>query len=265
MNSSRAALGRKRAIVTSPGQGGNGPTVAVPVKTAATPSGLRRADLAGMVVHDMRTPLMAIDGYLKLLGLFESQNLSADGQNYVAQAREGVVRLNRMISDVLAISRLETEALKINLVQADLAALVRRVMSRSEVFRGAKSIQFKTKCQKLPVLMDVGLIERVLENLVCNALKFAPQTGTIRLRLSATKRRAYFEIEDDGPGIAVENKGLIFKQCSQLETGKNSLGVGLGLVFCKLAVEAHGGRIGELSKPGRGGIFWFALKIRRAE
>ena len=108
---------------------------------------------------------------------------------------------------------------------------------------------------------DAPLIRRVLNNLLGNALKFTPDGGSIVIRISLEGGLAHIEVSDTGPGIPSEMHERIFEKFGQVEGEKAALGTGLGLTFCRLAVEAHGGRIGVRSELGKGSIFWFELPL----
>ena len=219
-----------------------------------------RDNLTHMIVHDMRAPLMAVDGHLKLLETFEAQTLSAEGKSYLAQALAGSARLNRMIAEMLAVSKLEAGQLKPALKNVDLLELVRKTTREAEALKGDKTLRFVSPLKPLPLAVDAELIGRVVENLLTNALKFGADGGEVIVRLTATDQQARVEVTDDGIGIAAEQQARIFEKFGQVEASLRRRGTGLGLAFCKLAVEAHGGRIGVNSEPGKGSTFWFTLE-----
>ena len=108
---------------------------------------------------------------------------------------------------------------------------------------------------------DVEMTRRVVANLVANALKFTPSAGTVTVAVSTNDSLARVEVHDTGPGIPPEYLGKIFDKFGQVEASKErkKFSTGLGLAFCKLAVEAHGGTIGVESEEGKGSTFWFEL------
>ena len=109
------------------------------------------------------------------------------------------------------------------------------------------------------VTADLSLIRRVLQNLLSNALKYTPAGGAVRIVATAVPHAVRIAVTDTGPGIAAEQQERIFEKFGQIEDGKNRLGTSLGLTFCKLAVEGHGGHIGVESKVGAGSTFWLTL------
>jgi len=112
--------------------------------------------------------------------------------------------------------------------------------------------------EPVTVLHDVEIIGRVIENVLNNALKFA-SGSELKITVVREGLLARVSVTDRGPGIPQESQQRIFEKFTQLDHENQRLGVGLGLAFCKLAVEAHGGQIGVLSQPGQGSTFWFTL------
>jgi signal transduction histidine kinase len=108
---------------------------------------------------------------------------------------------------------------------------------------------------------DESFLERILGNLIGNAAKFTPAGGELRVAISASSAGVRVEVADSGPGIPEEHRSRIFEKLGQAEIRREhrKYSTGLGLAFCRLAVEAHGGRIGVESEVGKGSTFWFEL------
>ena len=120
-----------------------------------------------------------------------------------------------------------------------------------------------------PVMVncDADVVRRVIANLVANALKFTPRSGDVRLSVRAADGATHVAVADDGPGIPEDHRERIFEKFGQIEGSKEGRknSTGLGLTFCKLAIEAHGGVIGVDSPESGGSAFWFELPIDIAD
>ena len=145
-------------------------------------------------------------------------------------------------------------------------------MSKTEAFAGqvVSDIQALALLDKVrvsieytpaPARMDTEVIRRVLENLVVNAIRHTPPGGKVELNVDTRTDMATAEVKDTGSGIADDQQERIFEKFSQVGNSDENGSAGLGLAFCKLAVEAHGGKIGVKSTPGRGSTFWFSLPV----
>jgi signal transduction histidine kinase len=112
-----------------------------------------------------------------------------------------------------------------------------------------------------PVRVDRDMVSRVLTNLLDNATKFTPTEGEIELQIAERDDNLLIVVSDTGPGIPLESQENIFERFTRLESAKGTQGTGLGLPFCRLAVEAHGGKIWVESTPGEGSKFKFTLPL----
>lgn len=211
-----------------------------------------RNSLTHMLVHDMANPLMAIRGSLEMLEDLESASLTTAGVQHLAGAVAGTDRLMRMTSEMLLVSKLEAEKLTLKLAPCNLVTLAQKAIT-------SKQIHVAAKVDVMMLILDRELIERVLQNLAGNALKFSPPNKKVDITISAAAGQVRVEVTDSGPGIAPEFHEKIFEKFGQVGAGASRRGTGLGLAFCKLVVEAHGGQIGVISQPGQGSTFWFTL------
>lgn len=223
-----------------------------------------REDLSNMVVHDLRNPVTNIilsSQLLLLQNQFEGKNL--ERVNLIqASARQ----LNEQINDLLVLAKMESGKLVLNLVEVDLNHLVKDAIDHFNEIAGSKKLNLITYVpeQGKIVAVDDNLLHRVLDNLLSNAIKFSPSKSTITLQVEYPSdespnvsycRQAIIRISDCGPGISPENKQQIF---DKYEVGKLISGasqIGLGLTFCKMVTEAHGGRILVEDNQPKGSIF----------
>lgn len=220
-----------------------------------------RDSLTHMIVHDMRSPLMSIGGYLELVQVFEAGGLTPAGLEYVAKSRANVTRLIRMADEMLTVSRLEAGALPLNRSPLDLAVLLRETTAAVDHIGNPKRIHLDISVPDATVSADRELLGRVLQNLLNNALKFSPAGSPVNVTLRPIQRGLLVQVTDQGPGIPPGCEGTIFQKFGQLDRASKRSGTGLGLAFCKLVVEAHGGQIGvaPVPAPESGSCFWFSL------
>ncbi len=218
-----------------------------------------RDDLTHMVIHDLRNPLMVIFNSLDIIEFHESKNFSSGTRKFITAARHGAEDLRNMISSILDVSKMGSGEMKLQLEPCYLDALVHTVFATDQPFYGKRTVTFDASESSLIVMADIGLIRRVLQNLLSNALNYTPAGGNIRIGLTLSPGEVRVAVTDTGPGIAPEHHQRIFEKFGQVEDQNNRMGTGLGLTFCKMAIEAHGGSIGVDSEVGRGSTFWFAL------
>jgi signal transduction histidine kinase len=218
-----------------------------------------RDDLTHMVVHDLRNPLTIIFGFLDSLELDEAQKLSASNQTLVTLARRSAEELLDMIGSILDVSKMGAGEMKLRGELCDLDELLRAVIATNQPLPGGRTVTLDAWDAPHTVTADVGLIRRVLQNLLSNALNYTPSGGDIRIVVTPSDHEVRVTVTDTGPGIAPEYHERIFEKFGQVENRNHRLGTGLGLTFCKMAIESHGGRIGVESEVGKGSTFWFAL------
>lgn len=220
-----------------------------------------RDNLVQFIVHDLRTLLMGLHGNLELLGTAEAEVLSEKGRRYLANARAASESMIEMISSLLDVSKMEAQQMLLNLTSCELVSMVREVLAGMELFGGHR--RWKLEAPEEPVVLrgDADLLARVFRNLLSNALKFTPDGGCIRVGIEPNGESIRAFVQDEGPGIPVEFHGKIFEKFGQVEVrGQgHKYSTGLGLTFCKMVVEAHGGQIGVESEVGQGSTFWFLL------
>ena len=223
-----------------------------------------RDNLTHMVVHDLRNPLSVLFGLLEVLETREALNLSDHTREYVTLARLSIEELNTMISSILDVSKLGAGEMKLQCEPCDLGVLIRALLATTHPWPGGRAVTFHAPDPALTVSVDIVLIRRVLQNLLSNALSYTPAGGEVRVAVTASLDEVRIAVTDTGPGISPEYHQRIFEKFGQVEDQDNRVGTGLGLTFCKLAVEAHGGRIGIDSEVGKGSTFWLTLPYPQA-
>jgi len=225
----------------------------------------QQADLTRMLVHDLKGPLSEAIANLDIL----SYSATEEQRPFVEAAQTACDRAVRMASNLGTIARLESGALPLIPEECDPAALVEEAVLNLAGLARSKGIEIVTALEPdLPTIQaDRQLIDRVLQNLLVNALGHAPESSrvTVACRFLPADRLLEFSVADQGPGIAADLQGAIFEKYARLDRREDRLvGTGLGLYFCRLAVEAHGGEIGVDSTPGAGARFFFRLPANRS-
>jgi two-component system, sensor histidine kinase and response regulator len=218
-----------------------------------------RDTLTHMIVHDLRSPLTGLRGYLDLLTAVANGN--GEVLEYASEANAIAGRLTEMISQVLDLSRLESGQMPLSPRETDLASLLPAAVASLGPPPSGITVGYDLPGSPVMVTCDPDLITRVIVNLVGNAFKFTPAGGQVRVGLVAESDRMRFTVTDNGPGIPLEFRGVIFEKFGQAPLGR-AAGVrstGLGLNFCKLAVEAHRGKIGMEAAENGGARFWVEL------
>lgn len=224
-----------------------------------------RDGLTHMLVHDLRTPLTAIKGYASLLGAGFGQGMSAQQKTFAEKILAQSNRLVEMVSAILDVSRLESDQMPLNLEKCDLTLLL---YEQAEQFSGLPDHNLNLKFVDGVLLKcDGELVKRVVGNLLSNAFKYTPKDEAVTLELSQEGEFAKVSVIDRGPGVPVEARERIFEKFSQVEgeTHKRPYSSGLGLTFCQLVIQKHGGEIAvEEGEGGKGSRFWFTLPLQQA-
>ncbi len=225
-----------------------------------------RDDLVHMVVHDMRSPLTVLAGHLQLLRDSALARLSEEEMEDLSAAERATDVVKHMANELLDVSRLEEGKLPLRREEHNLAALAVAVVKSLGHLAQERVIDLDVQVAAT-VPYDAGLVHRVLENLLSNALKHTPSGEKLRVSVAADAQRVRVEVADSGPGVPTEARQRIFEKFTTLEraTPTTQHSAGLGLAFCKLAVEAHGGAIGVEPGLPRGSIFWFELPLQKPQ
>ena len=223
-----------------------------------------KEDLTNMVVHDLKGPLSEITANLEMLATEDLSDMQAE---FVDGARVGGEDLLRMITNLLDVSRMEEDRLVLDFEPVTILPLVKRIRERYSKLAELNevTIEMSVPDDLPPVCADHNLVERIFNNLFSNAVDFTPGGGTIRVSAKLDGDMFQFEVSDTGPGIPPDIHEKIFKKFSQGHGGRPKTSSGLGLTFCKMAVDAHGGDIRVESRPGEGSRFIFTLPRNRTE
>jgi PAS domain S-box-containing protein len=223
-----------------------------------------RKDLTHMIIHDLRNPLNSIMSSLQLIhAAFIERDQTLPVAQLLRIAKRSGEKLHMLIDSLLDLGRLETGETKLNKAPLSLGSLVQEAVEQLQPLALNKGQTLTTRVvDGLPkVFVDGDLIMRVLTNLLDNAVKFTVEGGSVTISVERVGKEILFTVADTGLGIAPEYHQRIFDRFARLESTEGLKGTGLGLAFCKLAVEAHGGRIWVESAVGEGSHFRFTLPV----
>ncbi len=224
-----------------------------------------RDDLLAMLYHDLRAPLSSIGMSLELL---EQACTSGDGdaQELIKIARRATARLERLSSNMLDLSRLEAGQMPLKREAVQPQTLMSEALEviAPHAEQRQQTVRLELSADLPPVSADREMIRRVLINLLENAVKYSPPGSHIRAGARREGPMVRFWVADNGPGIPKEEQERIFHKYDR-GSAKRGKGLGLGLAFARLAVQAHGGTIGVESEPGQGALFCFTLPVAEEE
>ncbi len=228
-------------------------------------------EFLSLVSHELRTPVTALKTLVQLLARQaehaapESEPERVRRSKLLQRAEQQIDRINRLIEDLLDLSRLRAGKLELRLERGDLGAWAQDVVQGEMLAYPGRQILFEPATGPLLVLADPDRISQVLLNYLSNALKYAPATQPISVRVRQVEAWARVEVQDNGPGIPAEEQAHIwelFHRVPGIEVVSGAgVGLGLGLHLCKSLIERHGGQVGVESAPGAGACFWFTLPL----
>jgi signal transduction histidine kinase len=227
-----------------------------------------RRELVSNVSHDLRTPLASMHGYVETL-LIKNDSLSSEERlHYLEITRKHTQRLGHLIGDLFELSKLDAASIHPALETFSLAELLHDVTQEFELEAGHKQIKMRVDAQPqaFNVYADIGLMQRVLENLLRNALKYTPEGGEITIHLDKRPNVVAVSVEDTGCGIPEQDLERVFDRFYRAENGDEGRAdsAGLGLAIVRRILDLHGSRITVSSELNEGTRFEFELPVRKA-
>jgi two-component system sensor histidine kinase ChiS len=236
-------------------------------KEKAESAAQARSDFIANVTHELRTPLTLILGPVD--DMLRDPALPPEFRSVLERVRRNGARLHGLVDDVLEFSRAEAGHHKARPAPMDLVAAMRALVHDMQPLAASQQLELETPLQSLPVSLDPKLVERILLNLVGNALKFTPAPGLIVVSLSHEPAAGTLRIAvtDSGPGIPKSAQVQLFRPFAQLDASKTRRagGTGLGLALVRRCAEAMGGIAGVDSEEGQGSTFWVVLPAQTVE
>lgn len=226
----------------------------------------QQEDLMRAVSHDLRNPLTAILGNAQMLQrLLQKRDVGERERKGLDNILAGSHQMAAMLSELTEAARLGTGQVQLELVPVDIAALVLELKERVAGPADAERIHVAATDAVVPVMADPRQLERILSNLLGNALKYSDPGTPITIAAEPQNGEVVTSVADEGPGIPAEELPELFQRYHRLRsTQRHQPGLGLGLYITKTLVEAHGGRIWVKSEVGRGSTFYFTLPTARS-
>jgi signal transduction histidine kinase len=198
------------------------------------------------------------------------EDVKAENRELLTLANSASARMQRLVDSLLDVAKLETGEVVLKFAEADLLSLLKEAGQREGLAITTQKIHltYNFPDDLPPVFMDVDKIDRVIANLLDNALKYTPAGGSIAIEVAVDSDFVAVSITDSGPGIPKAERERIFERFAQVAGQESPVrrGFGLGLTFCRLAIEAHGGQIWVQAGPNdHGSQFVFTLPLNPAQ
>jgi PAS domain S-box-containing protein len=216
--------------------------------------------LVATVSHELRTPLTSIIGYLELLGTGEP--LGEEDARFVDIVRRNAARLQRMVEELLFLSRVDVGGLELELDDVDVVELARTALGSADPAAAAKRITLEYDGpDTLHARADGNRLGQVFDNLVSNAIKFTPERGRVKVTLGSENGAIVASVCDTGVGIPIAEQSRLFERFFRSSATRDLPGTGLGLTIVRAIVEGHGGSVVCTSNDGEGTTFTFTLPL----
>jgi signal transduction histidine kinase len=236
-------------------------------------------DFLALASHELRNPLATIKGNAQLLlrridalARHEAQRPSSEEDFQHVQDRlqyvvQNANKLERIIGELMDVSRIQSGQLVMAMQPGDLGAIVRLAVEDSRHVAGDHVFLLFFPQEAIPILADADRIAQVVQNYLSNAIKYSPVACPIEVRVQREGAQVRVLVRDEGPGLALEEQTRVWERfyrvpgVSVFETSHAEANLGLGLHVCKEIIESHHGQVGVDSIPGQGSTFWFLLDL----
>lgn len=226
-----------------------------------------RTHFISNVSHELRTPVTVLRSYIDTLHNYGDEFDEETKKEFIGTLNQEIIRLQNMVNDILDFSKLETNA-TLEKEPSNIAEIVEYCTNQVEVLARERNIKIEiSKDDNISeVELNANSIERAFTNLMSNAIKYSPDNGTIRVKISNLTDEVQITVTDEGCGISPEHQKKIFDRFYRVENNTHTIkGTGLGLNLVKTAIEKHhGGRVFVQSEVGKGSTFGFILPVKAA-
>lgn len=237
-------------------------TIVANIEELKSVESLRR-ELIANISHDLRTPLAITQGYIETLQIKQKELSAPDREKYLNIVQRSTEKLSALIDQLFEYSKLEAKQIEPQKEQFAISDLAYDVFEKYQQLASRKNITIKLDIQDgLPlVFADISLVERVIQNLMDNALKFTNEGGSVTIAITYDASEVFVSIKDTGIGMNGEELTQIFERYKQSSTpNEANKGIGLGLAIAKKIMEIHNSTIKVTSQPNRGTTFYFNLQ-----
>jgi PAS domain S-box-containing protein len=222
-----------------------------------------KTDFVATISHELRTPLTPLKGFLSTLARGVLEESEADRLEYYRIMLKQTERLERLITDLLEVSRIESDHPPIDGREVDLVEVAEEPVQELARQHPHRRIELVAPEGPVHVLADPFRVQQILSNLLSNAIKYSPSSSPVEVGVSFRDQAAVVSVRDEGEGIALSEQDRIFERFQRGESGlvRETGGTGLGLYIAKRLVEAMSGRLWVVSRPGAGSTFSFSLPL----
>ena len=223
----------------------------------------QRADFLAMLTHDIKNPLSVVLGYVDLLLDGQESLLTGEGAELIGRVKSNALTVHSLVTNYLDLSRIEAGHWDIPTQMVSIDKILHKIGQQYEAEAHGRRLHFSVEqSEHLPLISgNILALERVVANLLYNALKFTPEGGTVTLRSVTVSGGVKIEVEDTGPGMTREEIPLLFERYHRAKKDAYREGTGLGLFIVKALVDALGGRIEVTSTLGEGSCFAVFLPV----
>lgn len=232
-----------------------------------------KSELFANISHEFKTPLNVIISAIQLLELYQQNGTIADPElklnKYLNTMKQNSFRLLKLSNNLIELSKINSEYMHIDLHNYDLVTVVREIVRTVDIYAEAKKINliFSSEADSIVMAFDIGKLERIVFNLLSNALKFTKENGSVEVKISQEDKYAFISVKDDGTGIAEDKQKIIFERFRQADRSftRRKEGSGIGLSLVKAFVKMLKGEINLVSEYGKGSEFIVKLPISKVD
>lgn len=224
-----------------------------------------RRELIANVSHDLRTPVAVIQGYVETMQLKQKEISQQQRDKYIEIILQNTNKLRKLINELFELAKLEAAGAKLDVEPFHPTELIQDVLAKFKLMADEKGVALNTNLSKnMPrVVGDIALIDRVLQNLIENAIKFCAMGDYVNIELEQKNNRVYISVVDSGPGIPAEDMPYIFERYHKGSNSQKDSSTGLGLAIVKKILDMHGSHIDIETSQAEGTRFTFCLPIHK--